>query len=776
MAEYKTTIEKTDKGTRITQGNMTKEEAARLAAERERTKDMDVDDAAKAGQDSLEKAIQAKKRFTEMQNMLAAGKHKDMTDEQKEKFVAEYKKLKADYSFAKGGMAEQMELFEPVERGFDEGGLMDEGGTTDPVSGNEVPPGSTQEEVRDDIPAQLSEGEFVFPADVVRYIGLENLMRMRQEAKQGLAQMEAMGQMGNSEEATVQDDLPFDMYDLDVEEDGLEMQTGGLVPASSFQNPYGQATQINPNTGTYTLPGTGISGYQTPSGGQTGYTPYAGAAPYFQPVQFTDTQYQTALQTTNLPTFGETVGTKVGQYDELRTYINDAGQTLQIPFKDGKPIYPIPEGYRPIGDKPAPTEETTVMPTLGETTVIDQGGGDDSTGMGGQTPGGVFGGNANTLKSSAYSKAVAALGINQLSSLNIGMAVVNTLTGQPTRKGISIASNTARNTAVDALGLSDISAANVSQLDAIGSAMNVVTNFTAIGQTAPTQAAAASVAKAIAEAIDTNKMSVEQANTLSELGMDNKSGALTDKNGNTAYNEDDPGTVNPNFDPKAQDAINAYAAAMATDDDEDDAADDAAAAAAAATPSSPSDYGAMSPEDVADAIGAGQGTPSGSYGGYQEGPPGPSGKDGAGGGAGSDAAGDGQPLCLTENMKVKLNGVVDYVTNVNVGDIVGDSVVVEVMHKHMRNGYYIVNGELEITNDHPVLAKAGGIGTEKWTRTDNLVVGDTINGIKVTSLKYVSKLTPTVYIGTADDRYDVYTEGEVYTVHGQYKNITKQAA
>ena len=80
-------------------------------------------------------------------------------------------------------MAKQMELFEPVTRGFDEGGLMDEGGTVDPVSGNEVPPGSTQEEVRDDIPAQLSEGEFVFPADVVRYFGLEKLMEMRQEAK-----------------------------------------------------------------------------------------------------------------------------------------------------------------------------------------------------------------------------------------------------------------------------------------------------------------------------------------------------------------------------------------------------------------------------------------------------------------------------------------------------------------------------------------------------------------------------------------------------------------
>jgi len=127
-------------------------------------------------------------------------------------------------------MARQMELFEPVERGFEEGGLMEEGGMVDEESGNEVPPGSLREEVRDDIPAQLSEGEFIFPADVVRYIGLEKLMMMRQEAKQGLAQMEAMGQMGNGDEAVMEDDLPFDMYDLDVDdEEEYNMQQGGYV-------------------------------------------------------------------------------------------------------------------------------------------------------------------------------------------------------------------------------------------------------------------------------------------------------------------------------------------------------------------------------------------------------------------------------------------------------------------------------------------------------------------------------------------------------------------
>ena len=127
---------------------------------------------------------------------------------------------------AKGGnISRQMEMFE-------EGGLKDEGGTVDEESGNDVPIGSTKEEVRDDIPAQLSEGEFVFPADVVRYIGLEKLMQLRQDAKQGLKTMEEMGQMGNSDEATMPDDLPFDITDLDIE-DEEEYNRGGIVYAAN---------------------------------------------------------------------------------------------------------------------------------------------------------------------------------------------------------------------------------------------------------------------------------------------------------------------------------------------------------------------------------------------------------------------------------------------------------------------------------------------------------------------------------------------------------------
>ena len=81
-----------------------------------------------------------------------------------------------------------------------EGGMPDQGGTVDPVSGNEVPPGAMQKEVRDDISANLSEGEFVFPADVVRYVGLERLMQIRDLAKEGLLKMNEIGQMGNADE------------------------------------------------------------------------------------------------------------------------------------------------------------------------------------------------------------------------------------------------------------------------------------------------------------------------------------------------------------------------------------------------------------------------------------------------------------------------------------------------------------------------------------------------------------------------------------------------
>ncbi len=118
---------------------------------------------------------------------------------------------------------------------FQDGGLEQDGGTKDPVSGNDVPVGSMQEEVRDDVPAMVSEGEFVFPADVVRYLGLERLMKMRQEAKAGLKMMEKMGQMSN-DSSELPDDVPFNPEDIMAEDDDGNMGELVIVKAKDGQD------------------------------------------------------------------------------------------------------------------------------------------------------------------------------------------------------------------------------------------------------------------------------------------------------------------------------------------------------------------------------------------------------------------------------------------------------------------------------------------------------------------------------------------------------------
>ena len=121
--------------------------------------------------------------------------------------------------------------------------LFEEGGEVDEVSGNDIPLGSTAEEVRDDQPAMLSEGEMVVPADVVRYFGVEHFMNMRDQAKMGYKKMEAMGQFGTDEGQTLPDDTifnaggpPFTIEDIEVveieeedEDDTIEAKSGALV-------------------------------------------------------------------------------------------------------------------------------------------------------------------------------------------------------------------------------------------------------------------------------------------------------------------------------------------------------------------------------------------------------------------------------------------------------------------------------------------------------------------------------------------------------------------
>ena len=133
--------------------------------------------------------------------------------------------------YAEGGavMDEQMEM-----------AFGDEGERVDPVSGNEVPTGSLPEEVRDDIPAQLSEGEYVVPADVVRYYGVKFFEDLRSEAKTGFNSMEANGRIGGEpmgmEVVDPQDDLDimFDDSDFEVTDGPDGYAEGGIVTPTDF--------------------------------------------------------------------------------------------------------------------------------------------------------------------------------------------------------------------------------------------------------------------------------------------------------------------------------------------------------------------------------------------------------------------------------------------------------------------------------------------------------------------------------------------------------------
>lgn len=107
-----------------------------------------------------------------------------------------WNKLKTKLGFAIGGLAtEEAPRSNSMSRQM-EMALTGGSNEVDPVSGNEVPPGSLPEEVRDDIDARLSEGEYVVPADVVRYFGVKVFEDMRMEAKIGLSQMDKDGRIG----------------------------------------------------------------------------------------------------------------------------------------------------------------------------------------------------------------------------------------------------------------------------------------------------------------------------------------------------------------------------------------------------------------------------------------------------------------------------------------------------------------------------------------------------------------------------------------------------
>jgi len=92
--------------------------------------------------------------------------------------------------------------------------------------------GATEKEVADDIPAQISEGELVVPANVVRYHGLSTYESLRQSALLGLKGLENEGQLKKVDEngIPVEEDKKEDKKE-DKEKDTIKVQTVKMLSA-----------------------------------------------------------------------------------------------------------------------------------------------------------------------------------------------------------------------------------------------------------------------------------------------------------------------------------------------------------------------------------------------------------------------------------------------------------------------------------------------------------------------------------------------------------------
>jgi len=143
-------------------------------------------------------------------------------------------------NFSQGGLTD---MNNQTQMAFALGG---EAETVDPISGNDVPPGSLPVEVRDDIDAKLSEGEYVVPADVVRFFGVKFFEDLRMEAKNGLQQMDADGRIGGEPVADEPQMQMAEMGDQDID---------ALIDAEmNNMNQGGMIGQQNPSNSMYSDP------------------------------------------------------------------------------------------------------------------------------------------------------------------------------------------------------------------------------------------------------------------------------------------------------------------------------------------------------------------------------------------------------------------------------------------------------------------------------------------------------------------------------------------
>lgn len=119
----------------------------------------------------------------------------------------------------------------------------------------EIPFGATAKNVADDVPIMASEGEYVLPANVVKFLGIEKIQKMVDKAK---AALEAMGEIvgdNETDELVEDNELPFDSSELEavphlaeggeVQDTGLSFpQNNGYTGAKEYRDEAGNSMFI----------------------------------------------------------------------------------------------------------------------------------------------------------------------------------------------------------------------------------------------------------------------------------------------------------------------------------------------------------------------------------------------------------------------------------------------------------------------------------------------------------------------------------------------------
>ena len=158
---------------------------------------------------------------------------------------------------------------------------------------------------------------------------------------------------------------------------------------------------------------------------------------------------------------------------------------------------------------------------------------------------------------------------------------------------------------------------------------------------------------------------------------------------------------------------------------------------------------------------------------------GPTGATGADGAAASPPPVE----CLVYGMQVRIlrnttgvyfNNTLVNVENLRVGNYISTSNqpnvytrVEAVLINHIREGYYIVNNELMISNDHPVMTNYGK------KKVEELNIGDFVGENEVRSLVYNAGDVKTVSIITSAEDFNVYVNDKIYSVNGKYSTLLK---